>query len=115
MSEYFFRSSVKQTAASLYWCTLSHLEALLLLRAPHFLCLLIFVFNTYISCIPTASQVRITAEILCGSKTFSSTTVRLFCRLSRTFLIRSSLSGVIFFDWRLALIFALVNYSISKV
>src|SRR5450432_3777918 len=54
------------------------------------------------SCMPTASQVRITADILCGSKTFSNTTVRSFCRFSKTFLRRSSLSGVIFFSWQLA-------------
>src|SRR5687768_9626970 len=48
------------------------------------------------SWIPTASQVRITAEILCGSNTFSRTTVRSSWRLLSTVNNLASLSGVIF-------------------
>src|SRR5258708_5665218 len=76
----------------------SQSAALLLLFAPHFLCGGILVFNTYNSCTPTASQVRITAEILCGSKTFSRTTVMESCRLSNTPSILSCLSVVMLLD-----------------
>lgn len=43
---------------------------------------------------PTASHVLITADILCGSKTFSSSTVRSGWRLFNTEVRRSFLSGV---------------------
>ena len=43
---------------------------------------------------PTASAVRITALILCGSNTFSNTTVRSGWRLFNTEVSRSFLSGV---------------------
>src|SRR6185312_3512849 len=94
MRSYFLRSSVKHAAGSLYCFMVSHLAALLLLFAPHFLCGPIREFNTLISWIPTASAVRITAEILCGSNTFSSTTVRSFCLLSKTWVSRCCRSGV---------------------
>src|SRR5215203_6149353 len=83
----------------------SHFAALEELLAPHFLCGGIFVFKTYNSCTPTASQVLITADILCGSKTFSKTTVRsncLFCKTDKSF---SFLSGVIY----LKITFLIVN------
>ncbi len=44
---------------------------------------------------PTASQVLITAEILCGSKTFSKTIVISSCLLSNTEVNFFNLSGVI--------------------
>src|SRR5439155_18948392 len=94
MRSYFLRKAAKQAPASSNWCTVSHLAALLLLRAPHFLWRGTFVFNTYNSCIPTASQLRITAEILWGSATFSSTTVKSFCRLESTASSRWRRSGV---------------------
>ena len=88
------RSALKHAAAFVYWCTVSHLAALEDAFSHHISCSPIFVLRMYISCTPTASHVRITADILWGSLTFSNTIVSPGCRFASTLFNRSVLSGV---------------------